>query len=521
VAPQGVERKLTTILCADVAGFSRLMGEDEEETLARLKTFRAAIGDLIAVHRGRVFGGAGDSLIAEFPSAVEAVRCAVGIQQDIEARNAAVAEDHRMRFRIGINLGDVMIEGDDLLGDGVNVAARLEGLAEPGGIDISGTVYDQVRHKVGLGYEYLGEQTVKNIADPLRVYRVRPEAAAAGSVAAPGPTDPRRALRWAAAAVIASVIAGAVLWSLYSRRPAPPVDTAAGPALDVPVATGPSIAVLPFTNMSADIEQDYFADGMTEDLITDLSKNPELFVIARNAVLTYKGRAVNAQRVGEDLGVRYVLEGSVRRAGNQVRINAQLTDASTGGLLWADRYDGALTDVFALQDGITRKIVAALAVNLPVAAPSPLAAGETDIAEAYDAFLQGWAHYRRDTPQDLVKAALHLENAVTLDPDYGRAHAALAAVYWESWRRGWAVSLGTSREAALDRAKHALQAALQVPTPLAHQVASQMLSQDGRHEEAIAEAERAIALDAGDPAGYQAMANAQKAAGRPPTGAYP
>ena len=304
-----MERRLAAILAADVVGYSRLMREDEEGTLGRLKALRADLFDpRVAEHRGRIVKTTGDGALVEFASAVDAVRCALAVQADLAEREAGTPEDAAMVLRIGINLGDIMIEGDDIYGDGVNLAARLEGLAEPGGVCLSASVHEQVRHKLDLGFEDLGEQSVKNIAEPVRVYRIVPDA----PVAAPGgeasPTLPDK----------------------------------------------PSIAVLPFDNISGDPEQEYLVDGITEDLITALSKIRWFFVIARNSTYTYKGQAVEVTQVAKDLGVRYVLEGSVRKAGNRVRVTAQLIDATTGRHVWAERYDREIEDIFDLQDEMTQ-----------------------------------------------------------------------------------------------------------------------------------------------------------------------
>ena len=516
---QGIERKLTTIFIADVEGYSRLMGVDEEATLRALRACREIIDGLIGDHRGRVFGSAGDSVLAEFASAVEAVRCAAKVQEAIAARNAELSEDRPMRFRIGINLGDVMVDGDNLFGDGVNIAARVEGSAEPGEICISGPVFDQVRNKLDLGYQFLGEREVRNIREPVRMYRIVTEPATAGEVSGVGK---RSVPRWewvAAAAVAVAIVAGAVVWVAPW---APDVEPASIERMAFALPDKPSIAVLPFANMSDDPAQEYFADGITEDLITDLSKISGLFVIARNSTFTYKGRSVKIKRVAEDLGVRYVLEGSVRRVGDQVRITAQLIDATTGGHVWAERYDGALADVFDLQDRVTQKIVAALAVKLTAGEKAERDRPETDNPEAYDSFLRGWAHYRRHTPDDFAEAVPYFERAVELDPSYGRAYAALAAVYWsivdKNWSSGtsaWSLKLGLSTEEALRREEKYLQQAVKNPVSLAHRVASGRLSRQGKYEEAIAEAARAIALDPNDPVGHEAMVTALIYAGMP------
>jgi adenylate cyclase len=343
-----MERKLVAILSADVQGYSRLMGEDEEATIRTLTAYREVMTSLIQQHRGRVVDSPGDNLLAEFTSAVDAVQGAVAIQRGLETRNAELPASRQMHYRIGINVGDVVVEGERLYGDGVNIAARLESLAEGGGICISGTVYDQVKNKLPIGYEYQGEQTVKNIADPVRMYRVQ----------------------------------------LGSESTAPKTDAA--PPVTLPLPDKPSIAVLPFTNMSGDPEQEYFSDGMTDDIITDLSKVSGLFVIARNSTFIYKGKAVKVGEVGRELGVRHVLEGSVRKAGNRVRINVQLIDAPTGGHVWAERYDRELEDIFALQDELTQRIVFALKVMLTPEEQARFQQAPTD--NLYERYTKIWSY---------------------------------------------------------------------------------------------------------------------------------
>ncbi len=510
-----MERRLAVILAADVVGYSRLMEADEEATVGTLSTYREIIEGLVTSHHGRVFGSAGDSVIAEFASPVEAVRCAVDVQRELEAHNADLAEDRRMRLRIGVNLGDVIVEGDNLLGDGVNIAARLETLADPGGISLARSVFDQVKKQLDLGYEYLGEHEVKNITEPIQVYRVLTEPEAAGKVIgeAKRATPSWMKLALAAAVIVAIAVSGVGLW----LRPwQATVEPASVERMAHPLPDKPSIAVLPFTNLSDDPAQEYFADGMTEDLITDLSKISGLFVIARNSVFTYKGKAVKVRQVAEELGVRYVLEGSVRRVGDQVRINAQLIDATTGGHLWADRYDGSLADIFGLQDEVARKIVAVLAVQLTAGEEEQLALRETKNTEAYDVFLKGLDQYLRQTPDGFREAITHFEKAVELDPNYSRAYAALSATYWQIQKRYWHAKFGFGRvHDARFKAEEFLEKANRQPTALSHQVATAMLSQQGRHMEAIAEGGKAIGVDPNDADSYVALAGALSLAGNP------
>jgi adenylate cyclase len=346
-----VKRKLTAILSADVKGYSRLMGADEVGTIRILQTYRGV-------------DSLGDNVLAEFASVVDALESAVEIQKELKVRNVDRSESRRMEFRIGINLGDVVEEGERIYGDGVNIAARIEGLAEGGGICISGTAFDHIGKRLPLGYEYMGEHTVKNIVQPIKVYRVLIEPESAGKVI--GEKGPKRTQwRWAAVAVaVAIVLVGGALslWNFYFRPP--PIEPASKEKMAFPLPDKPSIAVLPFTNMSDDPKQEFFSDGITEEIITALSKSPYLFVIARNSTFTYKGKPVKVKQVSEELGVRYVLEGSVRREGERVRITGQLIDAIKGHHLWAERYDRETREIFALQDEITMKIMTALNVTL-------------------------------------------------------------------------------------------------------------------------------------------------------------
>jgi TolB-like protein len=491
------------------------MREDEEATVRTITAYRAAMAKLIQQYRGRVVDSPGDNILAEFTSVVDAVNCAVEIQRELAERNAELPSERKMEFRIGVNLGDVIEEGERIYGDGVNIAARVEGLAEGGGICISGTVYDAIEAKLGLEYEYLGEQEVKNIDRPVRAYRVLSFPGAAAHRVIKAKKAVGKTWRNVVMAVAAVLVVGAAVavWHFYLRST--PIEVASVEKMAFPLPDKPSIAVLPFTNMSGEPKQEYFADGMSDDLITDLSKISGLFVIARNSTFTYKGKPVKVKQVAEELGVRYVLEGSVRRAGDQLRINAQLIDATTGGHLWAERYDGQMDNVFALQDRITRKIVSALAVQLTAGEEKQVAGKETDSAEAYDAFLQGWVHFRRSTPDDYVQAVPYFEKAVELDPNYSRAYAALAAIYWRAAKWDWYLKLGIVYSEAREEAKQYLQEAMKDPTVLAHLVASDMHRDETRYQEAITDATRAIVLDANDPVAYLAMARALIWAGSP------
>jgi TolB-like protein/class 3 adenylate cyclase len=360
------KRKLTAILSADVKGYSRLMGTDEEATLRTLQEYKEVMASSIQHHRGRIVGTAGDSVLAEFASVVDAVQCAVEIQQVLRAKNDLLPEDRRMDFRMGINLGDVIEEGDTIYGDGVNIAARLEGMAEAGGICISESAYQQIKNKLPLRYDYLGEHEVKNIAEPVRVYRAQVEPEAASSKLSRQKKPVGKRLSKAALAIIAVVvIVGAVILYQFVLRPShPKMEVASKEKMAFPLPDKPSIAVLPFVNMSEDPKQEFLCDGITESIITALSRVPRLFVIARDSTFTYKGKPVKVKQVSEELGVQYVLEGSVQRSGDRVRITAQLIDALTGNHLWAESYDRDLKDIFALQDEITMKVLTATAGKL-------------------------------------------------------------------------------------------------------------------------------------------------------------
>jgi TolB-like protein/Flp pilus assembly protein TadD len=438
-------------------------------------------------------------------------------------RNAELPAERRITFRIGINLGDIIVDGDDIYGNGVNVAARLEALAEPGGICLSGRVLDQVEKNVDVGFASLGPQTVKNIEKPVNAYKVLLDPADAGKIVdAPKAKAPPR-WRWVSVVALLALIVGvggAVAWFRFSQ---PEVEPASVAEMAFPLPEKPSIAVLPFDNLSGDPDQAYFADGMTEDLITDLSKVSGLFVIARNSTFAYKGKPVDIRQVAEQLGVRYVLEGSIQRAGNQIRINAQLIDALTGGHVWADRYDGSLTNVFALQDAVAKRIVAALAVNLTDEEKVQPAHKYTHNADAYDAFLQGWDYYQRFSADDFVQAIPFFERAVQLDPNFGRTYAALASLYWESVRQGESWTSKVCPDAAnfvsfticRVKAEKYLELAMMNPSPLAHRLASAMSLDYRQFDDAIAEAGQAVALDPNDPDGYAALAWALTFGGRP------
>jgi TolB-like protein/class 3 adenylate cyclase/rhodanese-related sulfurtransferase len=506
--------KLAAILYADVAEYSRLTGEDEQGTHRRLSEYLDLISKDIGRHNGRVVHYAGDAVLADFGTVVDALICAASVQRELSRRSEDIPEERKVRFRIGVNMGDVIEDRGDIYGDGVNVAARLESLAEPGGICISESVHTAVGHKLPFDYEYMGEQEVKNIAKPVKAYRARlqpdAELPAPSKAQRPGKrTSPYIAV---AAVVVLMVIAGVLGW----QRPWEPREEPASlDRMAYPLPGKPSIAVLPFTNMSADPEQEYFADGITEDLITDLSKLSGLFVIARNSSFVYKEKPVNVRQVAEELGVHYVLEGSVRRANGEVRINAQLIDALTGGHLWAERYDSPLSNIFEVQDKVTRNVVAALEIHLTYAEQEAQTKKEPVDPEAYDAYLQARSHYYLHSPEDFVKAIPLLEKAIELEPGFAPAHAVLAAVYWQGYDTNWTDVIGVSNDGAIKKVEHHLKEALKDPSPLAYHISSRLLNAQGRNEESLVAAKRAVALDPNDAYGYTALARIYNRIGRP------
>jgi len=500
MAKARVERRLAAILAADVAGYSRLMGVDEEGTLAALKAYRRDIIDpKIAEHHGRIVKTTGDGALVEFGSAVDAIHCAMEIQRIMAERNAATLEDHRIEFRIGINVGDIIIDDGDIYGDGVNIAARIETLASPGAICLSDNAYQQIKGKLALDVSDLGEQQLKNIAQPIRVYGVRYDAA--------------------------------------SVRP----------ALTLP--DRPSIAVLPFQNMSGDAEQDYFCDGMVEDIITGLSRIKWLFVIARNSTFTYKGRAVDVKQVSRELGVRYVLEGSVRKAADRVRITGQLIDAATGTHVWAERYDRKYEDIFALQDEITLSVVGAIEPSLRLAEAERVKRKRPDSLDAYDFLLQAQPDVYTRMPEPSKRALVLLERALALDPTYGLAHGYAAQCHHSIFLRGGlheenrvasirhaeaAITHGQDDALALSFAgfaigmdKHdraaafaAFEAALAISpsSAVTHIQGSIVLAVGGEAEQAIEWAERGLRLSPFDP--WRTSAFFSIAVGRFHCGAY-
>ena len=465
------QRRLAAIVAADVAGYTRLIGADEEGTLRALRAHRNELIDpLIAEHGGRVANTAGDSLLLEFPSVVDAVRCSVAVQEGIAERNREIAEDRRILFRVGINVGDVVVEGDDLLGDGVNVAARLETMSEPGGVTLSDDAFRQVRDRLDLAWQDGGEHEVKNIARPVHVWRWLSGDQAA--VAMPAEIDS-----------------------------------------PLPLPEKPSIAVLPFDNLSGDPEQEYFADGIAEDVITGLSRIRWLFVIARNSTFAYKGRAYDVRRIAAELGVRYILEGSVRKAGERVRITAQLIDATNGNHIWAERYDRQLTDIFDLQDEITTTICGTIGPELDLAEIQRTRTKPPDNLDAWDKYLRAADFTMRPTAQAFAVAVRHCEEAIALAPEFARAYSRLARIH----QMAVTYRLAEDRHQALERAFAAAQRAVELDDrdAEAHAMVGRVYDLQGRFEDAWPAFDRALALNPSFALGHMLLASCHLHAGNP------
>ena len=464
---EGFKRKLTAILSADVEGYSRLMDDDEEATVRTLSSYRTAIADLVQQFRGRIVDNPGDNILTDFTSVVDAVNCAVEIQQDLAERNAKLPDNRQMQFRIGVNLGDVIEDDGRIYGDGVNIAARVEGLAEAGGVCISGSVYDQVENKLDFKCDYMGEQAVKNISKPVRVYRILTE-----------------------------LDEGVLIL---------------GKKIEFP--DKPSIAVLPFVNMSGDSSQEYFSDGLTEQIITGISKIPGLFVIARNSAFAYKGQAVRVQRIGQELGVKHILEGSVQKAGDRVRINAQLIDTSTERHLWAESYDRVLKDIFAIQDDITIQLIKALHVKLIGGEQSRYYMEGTENINAFIKMLQGTEYFYRLTAEDNLFARDFWEEAINLDQNYSLPCALLALSHHWDYGFGWSKSPLESFELAEKMAKKALS--LNDSTELAHQVLSFNHVFKHQHDKAIERGEQALVINPNNADSYASLSIVYSFSGMP------
>ena len=504
MADKSANRKMSAILSADVKGYSRLMSMDEEGTVKALNNCREIICICVQDHKGRVVDSPGDNVLAEFVSTVEAVKCAVKMQANLKSRNADLSENRKMEFRIGVNLGDVIEEDGRIYGEGVNIAARLEGLAEAGGICISGTAFDHVKGKLEVGYQYLGAHNVKNIPEPVQAYKILVEPEAVGKV-----IGKKRKKRWIAIAAVVVILIGVTGWFLYleqSKR----VEPASIKNMVYPLPDKPSIAVLPFDNMSGDPTQEYFSDGLTEEIITALAKVPGLFVIARNSSFTYKGKPVKVQQVSEELGVRYVLEGSVRKSENQLRITAQLIDAIAGNHLWAERYDRELKDLFSIQDDVTLKILTSLQVVLADGEQARLFAKGTGNLEAYLKLIGAREHLIRLNQEDNSLARSLCEEAIEQDPQYASAYGLLSRVYVMDF------VFRTNPKESLKRAYEYARKAIDLDdTQLNAYLALEFMSSFRRqYDEAIGSGERAVKVAPGAAEAYLSLGRALSFAGR-------
>jgi adenylate cyclase len=504
MAEKGFKRKLTAILSSDVEGYSRLMGDDEEATVRTITAYREVMATLIRQHNGKVLDSPGDNLLAEFVSVVDAVQCAVAVQKEIYARNTEFPENRKMRFRIGINLGDVIQEEERIYGDGVNIAARLEGLSEPGGICISKTAFDHIESKLPYGYEFLGDQTVKNIAKPVGAYRVlmEPRITVAGEKekAKLVPFWRKKTIPAGGVALVVVIIV-AVIWNFYFRPP--PMEVASVEKMAFPLPDKPSIAVLPFNNLSGDPTQDYIADGISENIISALSKISEMFVIASNSTFTYKGKSVKVQQVSEELGVRYVLEGNTQKIGNRLRITAQLIDATTGHHLWSEKYDQDMKDLFALQDEITLKIIRAMRVQLTEGEQAYVTGKGTENLDAYLKANRAHEQFYLMNKEGSMKAKELAKEAIALDPNYAFPFATLANAHMlDVWFK-FSASSKESMRLAVQAAQKAL--ALDDSDPRVYHALINLYIMQRQYEKAIASAERRLELSPSGAKAYHSM----------------
>jgi adenylate cyclase len=514
MADEGFKRKLTAVLSADAVGYSRLMAEDEAATVKTIASYREIMSSLIKQHRGRVVDSPGDNVLAEFSSVVDAVQCAVAVQNEFQTRNAELPENRRMEFRIGINLGDVIDEEDRLYGDGVNIAARLESMADPGGICVSKTAFDQIETKLPLGYEYLGEQPVKNIPKPVGAYRVLMKPDAAGKVIGEKRFLGRFSRKTALAAIIilAIIAIGLISWNIYLQQPEK-VQSASVEEMAYPLPERPSIAVLPFDNLSNDPQQEYFSDGLTEEIITALSKVPKIFVIARDSVFTYKGKPVEVKQVAEELGIQYVLEGSIRKSEDKIRISAQLIDALSGRHLWAERYDRELKDIFAVQDELTKEIITAMQVEFTWGEQARVDARGTNNLQAYLKFLQARENVNRFYSEGNALGRQLAQEAIDLDPQYAMAYRILAATHRMD------VFLGTSKspKESIGMCFKLLNKSIELDETYAEAYGALgfTLSMVGKHDKAVETAQKAVALDPNSANTYAMLGHTLRMADRP------
>lgn len=510
-----INRKLTAILSADAKGYSRLMGKDDVGTVQTLKSCHEVMKEEIQRNHGRVIDSPGDNLLAEFASIVDAVRCALDIQERLSIDAADIPEDQRMLFRIGVNLGDVIVDGDRIYGDGVNIAARLESLADAGGICLSGSAYDQIQNKLAFDGEYIGEQQVKNIVTPIKVYKIWPDPDADGHIVSEKKTTGARRL-WPAAVAFLIILVGAAAfytWQGYQKRELATDTTQSQQQAAARSSDKSSIAVLPFSNLSDDKEQEYFSDGITNDIITDLSKFRELAVTASNTVFKYKGKSVDVRDVGRDLNVAYVLEGSVQKAADRVRINTQLIDASNGNHVWADRFDRKTADIFKLQDEIIENIVRKLALKIDQNERERVFHKQTDNLEAYDYLLKAYHHSYQRGRENTTKAKEYFKKTIELDPNYADAYAGLADVRMRDALFGYTEFPDLAFQQAEELVKKAI--VLDESNGLAYGKLGYIYMRKGEYDLAISEMKRSIELNPNDWRVYRDLAAVLLYSGQP------
>jgi len=492
-----VKRRLAAIVSTDVKGYSRLMADNEVETIKAIKSCRELLFQKILAHHGRVVDSPGDNILSEFSSVIDAVQCSVEIQNVLQKHNKDFPDNRKMEFRIGINLGDIIEDDERIYGDGINIAARLESIAQGAGICISGSIYDQIKNKLSLGYEFLGNQELKNIIDPVPVYRVLTDPALAGKLKykciKDNPQYKRK--KWLAIGLVLFILIGGIniyLKNYTSFNHTERRKIIKQKLMSLSIPDKPSIAVLPFMNMSGDTEQEYFSDGLTEDLITDLSKVSGLFVIARNSVFFYKGKNVKIDQIGRELGVKYILEGSVRKVGDRVRITAQLIDSKTEGHVWAERYDRDFKDIFTVQDEVRKKIVTALAVQVTSFDKKRIMVKKTDNLEAYDYYLKAKDLCNTIDLGKLEKGRKILIEAIRLDPNFAKAYSAMGKTYFTQWIFG-----PDKDQAILDKVYEWAQKAIEInpEEPSGYSEMAHYYLWTKQHEAGIEKIKKAIALD--------------------------
>jgi len=489
-----IQRKLSAILSADVQGYSKLMGDDDEYTVSTISKYRNIITGLVEKHEGRVVDSPGDNILAEFSSALNSVNSAIEIQSTLEIQNRDLPENRRMDFRIGINLGDIIHRDDRIYGDGVNIAARIESFADPGGICISRGVYDQIKKRIRQDFDFLGEHTVKNISEPVRIYRMHIGSEPEKKVIEALNSKSTRKKSYAVIITILVVTIVTFIGIFYQRFLK--TDTPSADNMAFPLHDKPSIAVLPFTNMGKDPEQEYFSDGITIDIITAFSKFKELLVIASNTIFTYKGKAVNIELIGQELSVKYVLEGSVQKAGSKIRINAQLIDTATGFHIWSEHYNRELKDIFAIQDEIVHTIVGKFAVEIDAVERMRAMQKKTENLEAYDYMLRGMEYLRRRTRLENGKARHMFEKAIDLDPGFASAYVGLGQTYQVQVSFGWTEFPVQVLQQAKDLALKALS--LEESNAGANTLLGLIYTFEGQYDLAINKLNRAIELNPND-----------------------